>query len=223
MGQGGKIFSDMMEHAGTIPSAYYFTKAETLLGAFNRFLGILAVFFVSLWLIGVIYQPESQRAKKSILREFNISPWLPEALVVLPLLLAFGMWWRVSLATPQELFPEFIMQAPIVSWAGGNGILETPDFKYSPLSLELEVSEEMIGKTLVFSQTPIQDTRYLELVTDSAVFEENEGKTGLKIIQAGPISIQVKILSVIISTAVAAAAWAVSGWMMLKLENRKIF
>jgi len=221
MGEGAKFLSDMMEHAGMIPVAYYFTKAETLLSAFYSILGILTVIFVSLWLIGIIYKPGSQRKKNLILREFIIPPWLPEALVVLPLLLAFGMWWRVSLATPQEIFPEFIMQAPIVSWAGGNGVIEIPDIKYSPLSLKLEASEEMAGETLVFSHIPIQDTRYLELEVDNAVFEENEGRSALKITQAGPISIQVKNISVVFSIATAAVGWIVSAWIILKLRNKE--
>ncbi len=220
-GQGAKFLTDMMEQVRTIPPAYYYAKAETLLSASNRILVIFTVIFVGLWLLGVTYKPGSQRAKKKILHELNIPPWLPEALMVLPLLLAFGMWWRVSLATPQELFPEFIMQAPIVSWVGGSGSLKTPDIKYSPLSLELEVSEEMIGKTLVFSQIPNQDTRYLDLKADSAVFEENEGKTALKIKQAGPISIQVKTLSVIILAVTATAGWVVSVWIMLRLGKKK--
>jgi len=220
-GQGAKFLTDMMEHVRIIPPAYYYTKAETLLSASNRILVIFTVIFVGLWLLGVTYKPGIQRAKKPILHELNIPPWLPEALMVLPLLLAFGMWWRVSLATPQELFPEFIMQAPIVSWVGENGSIKNPDIKHSPLSLELEVSEDMIGKTLVFSQIPNQDTRYLDLKADSAVFEENEGKTALKIKQAGLISIQVKTLSVIISAITATVGWAVSGWIMLRLGKKK--
>jgi hypothetical protein len=220
-GQGAKFLADMMEHAGTIPPAYYFTKAETLLSILNRILVFLTVISVSLWLLGVTYKPGSQRAKKPILREFNVSPWLPEALVVLPLLLAFGMWWRVSLATPQELFPEFIMQAPIVSWVGGNGILETSDIKYSPLLLKLDASEVMTGKTLVFSHVPIQDTRYLELETENAVFVESNGKAALKITQAGPISIQVKNLPVVFSAVASIVGWAFSGWIMLRLGKKK--
>jgi len=220
--QGAKFFTDMMEHYGTIPPAYYFTKAETLLSALNRTLVFVTVIFVSLWLLGVTYKPGSQRTKKPILHELNIPPWLPEALVVLPLLLAFGMWWRVSLATPQELFPEFIMQAPIVNWEGGSGSLIIPDIKHSPLSLEMEVNQEMTGETLVFSQIPIQDTRYLKWEAGNAVFTEKEGKTALIIKQPGLISIQVKILSVIISAAIATAGWAVSGWIMLRLGNKKI-
>lgn len=221
VGQGAKFLTDMMEHAGTIPTVYYFNKAETLLSILNRILVFLTVISISLWLIGVTNKPGKQRSEKPILRELSVPHWLPEALVVFPLLIAFGMWWRVSLATPQGLFPEFIMQAPIVSWEGETGSLEIPDIKYSPLSLELEISEEMIGKTLVFSQIPIQDTRYLELEAESTVFTEKEGKVALKIKQAGTVSIQVKILSVINSAAIAATGWAVSGWIMLRLMNKK--
>lgn len=78
----------------------------------------------------------------------------------------------------------------------------------------------MTGKMLVFSQIPIQDTRYLELEAENAVFTEKEGKIALKMKQADIVSIQVKILSVIISAAIAAAGWAVSGWIMLRLRDK---
>ena len=138
----------------------------------------------------------------------------------LPLLLAFGMWWRVSLATPQDTLPEFTLQAPIVSLGGVSDNLEISEIKYSPLSLELKVSEEMIGKTLVFTQIPYHDTRFLELETENVVFVEKEGKTALDIKQAGLISIRVKTTPVIVSVVAAGLLWAVSGWILLKSRNK---
>jgi hypothetical protein len=222
-GQGADFLAGFMEHAGTIPLTHYSAKAETLFGYLNRDLVILTVVSVSFWLIGVTHKPDKQRAKKSIMRELSISPWLPEVLVVLPLLLAFGMWWRVSLATPQDTLPEFTMQAPIVSWMGMSEILEIPDIKYSPISLELRVSEEMIGKMLVLSQIPYRDTRFLELKTENVIFVEKEGKTTLEIKQAGLISIQVKNLPVVIPAVVAGAGWVVFGWIIVKSRNKKNF
>jgi hypothetical protein len=153
-GQGADFLAGLMEHAGTVPLMRYFTKAETFFGYLYRILVILTVVSVSLWLIGVTHKPDRQRVNKPLMRELSFPVWLLETLVVLPLLLAFGMWWRVSLATPQDTLPEFTMQAPIVSWAGVSDTQEIPEIKYSPLSLELKVSEEMIGKTLVLSQIP---------------------------------------------------------------------
>ena len=220
-GQGADFLAGLMEHAGTIPLRHYFAKAETLFGYLHHILVDLTVVSVSLWLIGVMHNPEKQSVKKHLVHKLNLPLWLPEALVVLPLLLAFGMWWRVSLATPQNTFPEFTMQAPIVSWVGASDTLEIPDIKYSPLSLELSVNEEMIGKTLVLSQIPFQDTRFLEIEPRNVIFVEEEGKTALEVKQSGFIRIQVKNLPVVISVVVAGVGWAVFGWIIVKSRNKK--
>jgi len=219
--QGASILSGLMEHTGTIPLTQYFTKAETLFGYLFRILVILTVVSVSLWLIGVTHKPGKQSVKKQLRRALDFPLWLLEALVVLPLLLAFGMWWRVSLATPQDTLPEFTTQAPIVSLTGVSDTLKIPEIKYSPLSLELKVSEEMIGRTLVFTQIPYHDTRFLELETEDVVFVEKEGKTALDIKQAGLISIRVKTTPVIVSVVAAGVLWAVSGWVLIKSWNKK--
>ena len=218
--QGADLLSGLMEHAGTIPLTHYFTKAETLFSYLYRTLVILAVVSVGLWLIAVTHKPGKQEVDKPLLRELSFPLWLLEALVVIPLLLAFGMWWRVSLATPQDTLPEFTMQAPIVSLAGVSDTLIIPEIKYSPLSLELDVSKEMIGKTLVLNQIPYHDTRFLELEARNVVFVEKEGKTALEIKQAGLISIRVKNLPVIVSVVVAGVLWAVSGWILIKSWNK---
>ena len=220
-GQGAEFLAGLMEYAGTVPLTHYFAKAETLFGYLYRILVILTVVSVSLWLIGVTHMPDRQRMNKFLMRELNFPFWLLEKLLVLPLLLAFGMWWRVSLATPQNTLPEFTMLAPIVSWVGVSDTQEIPDIKYSPLSLDLKVSEEMLGKTLVLSQIPYHDTRFLELKAGDVVFVEKEGKTALEINQADPISIQVKPLPVIFSAFISGVGWAVSGWIMVKSRNKK--
>ena len=112
------------------------------------------------------------------------------------------------------------MQAPNVSLAGVIDTLKIPEINYSPLSLELNVSEEMIGKTLVLTQIPYHDTRFLELEAGNVVFVEKEGKTALEIKQAGLISIRVKNLPVILSAFVAGMLWAVSGWILIKSWNK---
>jgi hypothetical protein len=104
--------------------------------------------------------------------------------------------------------------------AGVNEALKIPEIKYSPLSLELDVSKEMIGKTLVLNQIPYHDTRFLELEAGNVVFVEKEGKTALEIKQAGLISIRVKNLTVIVSAVVAGVLWAVSGWILIKSWNK---
>ena len=218
--QGADLLSGLMEHTGTIPLTHYFTKAETLFNYLYRILVILTVVSVSMWLIGVTHKPGKQEVDKPLLRELGFPLWLLEALVVLPLLLAFGMWWRISLATPQDTLPEFTMQAPIVSIAGVSDTLRVPEVKYSPLLLELNVSEEMIGKTLVLNQIPYHDTRFLELEAGNVVFVEKEGKTSLEIEQAGLVSIRVKNLPVIVSAVVAGVLWAVSVWILIKSWNK---
>ena len=112
------------------------------------------------------------------------------------------------------------MQAPIVSIAGVSDTLRVPEVKYSPLLLELNVSEEMIGKTLVLNQIPYHDTRFLELEAGNVVFVEKEGKTSLEIEQAGLVSIRVKNLPVIVSAVVAGVLWAVSVWILIKSWNK---
>jgi len=219
--QGAEFLAGLMEHAENVPLTHYFAKAETLFGYLYRILVILTIVSVSSWLIGVMHKPDRQRVKKPLMRELSFPFWLLEILLVLPMLLAFGMWWRVSLATPQDTLPEFTMLAPIVSWVGTNDTQEIPDIKYSPLSLELKVSEEMIGETLVLSQIPYHDTRFLELEAGNDVFVEKEGKTALEIKRAGLINIHVKNLPVVVSAVVAGAGWAVSGWIIKKSRNNK--
>jgi hypothetical protein len=220
--KGAEFLAGLMEHAGTVPLMNYFTKAETFFGYLYRILVILTVVSVSLWLIGVTCKLDRQRVNKTLTRELSFPFWLLETLVVLPLLLAFGMWWRVSLATPQNALPELTMQAPIVSWVGVSDTQEIPEIKFSPLSLELKACEEMIGETLVLSQIPYHDTRFLELKAGGVDFVEKESKTALEIEQAGQISIQVKSPPVIYSVVIAGVGWAVSGWIMVKSRNKKI-
>jgi len=219
--QGAEFLAGLMEHAGTVPLTHYFTKAETLFGYLYRILVILTVVSVSLWLIGLTHKPDRQRVNKPLMRELSFPFWLLETLVVLPLLLAFGMWWRVSLATPQDTLPEFTMQTPIATWVGASDSQEIPGIKYSPLSLELKVSEEMIGETLVLSQIPYHDTRFLGLESGNVVFVEKEDKTALEIKQAGLIRVQVRYLPVIFSAVVAVMGWAVSFWILKKSRNNK--
>ena len=221
-GQGAEFLAGLMEHTGTVPLTHYFAKAETLFGYLYRILVILTVVSVSLWLIGITHKPDRQRVDKPLMREFSFPFWLLEILVVLPLLLAFGMWWRVSLATPQNALPEFTMQAPIVSWVGVSDTQEIPEIKFSPLSLELKASEEMIGETLVLSQIPYHDTRFLELKAGDVVFVEKDGRTALEINQTGLINIQVKNLPVVVSAVVAGVGWTVSGRIITKSRNKKL-
>ena len=191
-GEGAGFLTGLMEHADSIPLELYLTKAEMLFGQLNRILVILSVIFVSLWLIEVMYKPKRQSGNKTFSRVLNCPHWLPETFMVLPLLLAFGMWWRVSLATPQESLPKFSMQAPIINVVGASDSQEFTVVDFSPQTLELNISEEMKGKTLILSQIPYQDTRFLEIGGEKALFIEYKGKTALEIKQPGLISVRVK-------------------------------
>ena len=218
-GQGAEFLVGLMENSGTIPLVNYFTKAETLIAYFQRTIFVVAIITVSLWVIGSRYNLNDIKEKKQLIRDLIFPFWLMEALVVLPLLLAFGMWWRVSLATPMKTIPDFEMRAPIVNFANEDIDLGMPDMQFTPHTLQIEVTEDMIGETLVFSKIPYNDTRFLTIEKGNGIFIEEMGKTALKIVGSGSILVQVRNTSFVFSVIVGVIGWVAVGGLIFRSER----
>jgi len=91
-----------MEHSGSIPVEATLAKADTLYAYLLRLLSVFAFLFSSLLLLGRVkfHSQNDKQPKQGSGNHFSMA--VLEALLVLPLMLAFGLWWRVALATPQD-------------------------------------------------------------------------------------------------------------------------
>lgn len=218
-GQGAEFLVGLMEHTGTIPMVQYFSKAETLIGYLQRIIFTLTVITVLLWVIGAVHKPGLQKAKKNKPHELFFPFWLMEALVVFPLLLAFGMWWRVSLATPMETIPVFEMQAPIVNYVNQGSNMELPHMQFTPQTLKLEVSKDLIGETLVFPQIPYHDTRFLKIENGNGIFIEEMGKTAIRIKGSGSIFVQARNVLFVYAVIIGLIGWIGIGGLIIRSER----
>ncbi|MHB8807487.1 MAG: hypothetical protein ACYC59_07890, partial [Anaerolineaceae bacterium] len=138
--------------------------------------------------------------------------WVLEVLLVVPLLIAFGMWWRVALATPQDTLTNLKIDAPEISTIDPT---QVAILSYSPLSVDFTVHEVQADSGLVFNNIPASDAQFLEITSGNASFIEQNGKLGIKVERDGEIEIRVNQKIILIPSLIAGITWLVCGGMLL--------
>ncbi len=218
-GQGAAWLAEFMEKTSSIPVENYFMKAATLYGYVQHLLLGIAIFFALLWVLATV-QISSQEKQISHGPQEKFPLWVLEVLLVVPLLLAFGMWWRVALATPQNTTTTLKMEAPEISKISDTDPTQVDLLFYSPLSVRLAVSEIQADSVLIFNNVPASDAKFLEIATGNASFIDQDGKLGIKIDQNGEIGIRVNQKLILIPSLIAGLTWLVCGGILLKDKVR---
>ena len=213
-GQGAIWLAGLMEKTGSIPLENYLAKAATLYGYVQHIVLGIVLFFAFLWVLGTvrIFEREKQTAHRS---RDKFPSWVLEVLLVVPLLIAFGMWWRVALATPQDTLTNLKTDAPEISTISGEDPTQVAILSYSPLSVDFTVHEVQTDSGLVFNNIPASDAQFLEITSGNASFIEQNDKLGIKVERDGEIEIRVKQKIILIPSLIAGITWLVCGGMLL--------
>ena len=219
-GYGASWLAGLMEHTGNIPMESYLAKARTLYGYVQHGLLGMILFSVLLWFLGTM-QVSSRDMQEAHVSQCKFSPWILEVLLVAPLLLAFGMWWRVALATPQDTLPILKIDAPEISTVAVDDPTQVAILSFTPTSLDLTVSETQGGAMLVFSGIPAQDAQFLKIASGGASFIDQDGKLGVRVEQAGEVNIRVNPKLILIPSLIAGVAWLLCGWILFRKEKHK--
>ena len=111
------------------------------------------------------------------------------------------------------------MRAPIVNYVSEDIKLEIPHMQFTPQPLKLEVSEELIGETLVFPQIPYHDTQFLKIEKGNGIFIEEMGKTALRIEGPGPILMQARNNPFIFAVIIGVIGWIGIGGLNIRSER----
>lgn len=217
-GGGLSWLADRMERAGSIPLERYLAKATTFYGYVRHLLVGLSVVSVLLWLLGIIKirKADKKKARKSQSR-FPI--WILEVLLVVPLLLAFGMWWRVSFATPQNTLPVWETKTPEIFTAVDDDPAEIELLSYSPLSLHFTISGIQENTIIIVDSVSAVDAKFLVIQSGDAEFLDRDGKLRIQVGQEGDLLISVDQRYVLIPSAIALFTWLVCVGIFLKKKH----
>ncbi len=218
-GDGFSWLAGRMEKAGSIPLGRYLVKASTFYGYVRHFLVGLTAISVLIWLLGVIKIQKSGEKKEKKVRSY-LPLWLLEVFLVAPLLLAFGMWWRVSFATPQNTSAILEMKAPEVIMASEDDPANVEILSYSPLTVLLNVSEIQEDTSFTLNSVPAADTGFLEIQSGDAEFFDLDGRLGIQSKQEGDLIISVDQSFVLIPSAVALCTWLLCGGILLRKKQK---
>jgi hypothetical protein len=212
-GQGALWLARMMQGADRIPLAQYINKAITLYRYVQHLLLVLTVFFFVLWLLGFL-RSSKQAKPMPIVHERYLSQIL-EALLVIPLLLAFGMWWRGALATPQQTVSTLQMMPPEVSLFSKSDSATAEVVSYSPLSVQLNVKTDKSDSIFTFDTIPAQDARFLKIVSGNASFLDLEGTLGLRVSESGTLHLEAEPKYILLPAWIAGTGWVIGALIFL--------
>ena len=218
-GGGLSWLTERMEKAGSIPLDRYLAKASTLYKYIQHLILGLAAVSVVIWLLGMvtIWQPKKRKIQKT---QSHFPLWVVEVLLMVPLLLAFGMWWRVSFATPQNTTSVLEMKAPVIISEMENDPAKVEILSCSPLSINLNSSGVYEKAVFILDGIPYADARFLKIQPDCAKFINWDGKLGIQLEQDGELTISVDQNYVLIPSAVALCAWLLCGGILLKKKQK---
>jgi hypothetical protein len=141
-------------------------------------------------------------------------------LLVVPLVMAFGMWWRVALATPQDTLTNLKVDAPEISTISEEDTAQIAILSYSPLSVDFTVHEVQTVSSLVINSIPASDAQFLEIISGNASFIEQNDKLGIKVEQDGEIEIRVNQKIILIPSLIAGTTWLICLGMLLWLKKQ---
>jgi len=221
-GQGAAWLAGLMEKTGSIPLENYVAKAATLYAYIQHVLLGIAIFFILLWILGTL---RNSKREKQVLRtlKYQFAPWILEVLLVVPLLLAFGMWWRVALATPQNTLTTLKVEAPEILMISEQDLAQVAILSFSPLSLNFTVHGTQTVSSFVINSIPASDARFLEITSGNASFIEQNGKLGIKLDRDGEIEIRVNQKLILIPSLIAGITWPVCvGMLLWKRKKDKV-
>ena len=219
-GDGIVWLAERMERAASIPLEKYLTKASTFYGYVQHFLIGLAVLFSILWFLGII-KMHGYVEKKTERVQAHFPLWIIEVLLVVPLLLAFGMWWRVALATPQNTLPVWQTKAPEIIKVSEADSSEVSLLSYSPLSLHLKVNGIQDDTIFVVNNVPAADARFLKVQSANAEFTNWNDKLGIQINRNGDLIVSVDKNYILVPSAFAFCAWLVCGGILFRKKDQK--
>ncbi len=212
--EGANWLAEMMENTSTIPIERYINKVATLYSHLQYFLLYILAFCCLLWLIGFFRFSPQEKAKSRTHQ--NSFPMIMEMLLLMPLLLAFCMWWRVSLATPQNSVATLRMKAPEIKLIPANDSATAEIISYSPLSLLIRTSSKITGSRIIFQTIPASDSQFLRVQTGNASFFDYGGKLGIKIEKSGEIKLEANQEYVILPAIIALTGWILCVIFFLK-------
>lgn len=218
-GQGWGWLNKAMEHSSSIPLETYLAKVDLLYLYILRLSAVLAVLFLLIWIWGRICIPIHKEEYGSAV---NFPMAALEVLLVIPMLLAFGMWWRVALATPQNPAPIWQAESPYLTTSIGEKAVGADVLSYSADHLTIEVDETWVGNTLLLPGIPAEDVRFLQFNADEMTPVAQDGALGLQIHQEGNLSIDVNTKLLTIPAWIAMCAWLVGIWLLVKKKSKKI-
>lgn len=217
-GQGADWLAQRMQRASSVPLQSYVSKAAALYGYGQRFLLIATLLFALLWLFGLLRFSGKAKEKPGI--RCSRLPAVLEGLLVVPLLLAFGMWWRVALATPQNTVASFQMNAPQIIVDASQDVPEVEITSFSPGALHLSVTDAVGDSIIVLSDVPARDARFLEISPGSASLVDHDDRLGIQVQQNGEIEIYVDHTAITIPMLIAVVSWLLAAGMLLRGQKR---
>ncbi|MGV8025470.1 MAG: hypothetical protein AB2L18_02805 [Anaerolineaceae bacterium] len=218
-GQGAVWLAGLMEQTASIPLENYLAKEATLYSYVQHILLGIVFFFAFLWILGIVRIPNREK-KISPTLKYQFSPWILEVLLVLPLLLAFGMWWRVALATPQDTLTNLKVDAPEISMISEQDSAQVAILSFSPLSVNFTVRETRADSGFVLDSIPASDAQFLEIAMGNASFINNDGKLGIQVEQDGEIDIRVNQKIILIPSLIAGLTWLICLGILLWLKKQ---
>ena len=189
---GSKWLSSLMENADVIPLVNYLNKADTLYGYFQNIILFLTLFLIFLRIIAGNLGAISNWLFKALDSLNKIRAHVLEGLIVIPLLLAFAMWLRVALATPQSSSSRLSLAPPHVIMDDSGEPAKITDVTYSPLHFTFVAAEELVDGIILLPDIPYKDIKFLEVSSQNAVLFTKSNSLGIEIKKAGLVSVSIK-------------------------------
>jgi hypothetical protein len=191
-GVGNRWISQLMENKQKIPLEFYLSKYDTLFTYFQDMLLISSSLSIVLWiLIGNL--EKMRRISISILEKSKINlPTILEMLLIIPIVVSFVMWFRVSLATPPTSAPNLQVSPPkIYSTDSTQQVLDFLDFSFSPTSINFFIDDQYKGKKIYFPDIPFSDTHFMEITTNNAIFNNYYDQMGIELLNMEKVNINI--------------------------------
>lgn len=217
--QGWSWLNNAMVHSNSIPLQAYLAKVDLLYLYILRLLAVLAIFFLAMWIWGRIRIPVKKEKQNNTV---NFPMAALEVLLVLPLLLAFGMWWRVALATPQDPMHDWQAEPPSLTTSTGEKAGGAEVLSYSPDHVTIEVDESWVGNTLLLPGIPAGDARFLQFAADEMMPVAQDGVLGWQIHRAGNLRVDVNKKLLVIPAWIAICAWVIGIGVLVKRKDKQI-
>jgi len=220
-GEGAAWLQERMEYSAAIPLERYFAKAATLYRYIIRFLMGIVILTAFSCILSYLSKNMAQR-EMPISQGKPISKGLLEVLLVAPLILSFGMWWRVAFATPQHPEMRLALLEPVITATDGETLSEMR-ISFTPSSLQITFSEANNASTLVFEDINAADGSFLQIEDGSAALDEWQTHLAIHVHdeEEEKILISVKKEQVWKPCLIAGIGWLLAGWMMHRSRDPK--